>query len=118
VLVTLAALWLEATSRLSTAGGDLLFTWVFTIVALGSVYLLLLDQRRRCPVCLRRLTLPISIGSWGKPLMDPVSTELVCEHGHGTLYVPETLSSDREPERWAPLDASWREVFELPDRKA
>ena len=115
--VVLAAFWLESTAQVSTGAGDLLFTWVFTVISLGALFLSFLDQRRRCPVCLHRLTLPVSIGSWSSALIDPVSTELVCEQGHGTLYVAETASSDREPELWTPLDASWREVFHQPDRK-
>jgi hypothetical protein len=55
--------------------------------------------------------MPVTIGSWSSPLLDPVSTELLCEQGHGSLCVPETQSSASEPDRWTALDDSWRELF-------
>lgn len=69
------------------------------------------DQRRRCRVCLRRLTLPVSFGNWGSPLLDRVGTELVCERGHGTLYVPGMHWSSSQPERWTGFDSSYSDLF-------
>ena len=69
------------------------------------------DQRRRCRVCQRRLTLPVSFGNWGSPLLDRVGTELVCTRGHGTLYVPGMHWSSAEPERWTNFDASYNDLF-------
>ncbi|HWQ54886.1 MAG TPA: ABC transporter permease [Bryobacteraceae bacterium] len=69
------------------------------------------DQRRRCRVCLHRLTLPVSFGNWGSPLLDRVGTELVCEHGHGTLYIPGMHWSSSEPERWTNFDDSYNDLF-------
>jgi hypothetical protein len=85
--------------------------WVYLLTCAAALYWAIRDQKRRCPVCLYRLGMPVRIGSWSSPLLDPVSTELICEKGHGVLYVPETQSSDREPEKWKTLDASWRELF-------
>ena len=67
------------------------------------------DQHRRCPVCLSWLALPITLGSWSS-VLDPVTTEFLCESGHGSLCVPETEQSERE--RWTNLDASWRDFFD------
>lgn len=119
VLASLAALWIELTIfvRLRIHGPlrdiltALVFNWVFYFCCGGSLYWCFYDQRRRCPVCLHRLAMPVTIGSWSSPLLDPVSTELLCEQGHGSLCVPETQSSASEPDRWTALDDSWRELF-------
>ena len=64
------------------------------------------DQRRRCPVCLGRLSRPVTMGSWGS-MFDPVTTEFLCDDGHGALSLAE--SEIGEGDRWVALDASWRE---------
>ena len=66
------------------------------------------DQRRRCPVCLRRLALPVSLGSWAS-IFEPATTELLCEEGHGRLCVTDADAG--EADRWTELDASWRAFF-------
>ena len=66
------------------------------------------DQRRRCPVCLRRLAMPVRVGSTAS-VFDPALTELVCPKGHGALALPES-ETDR-PDRWTVLDSSWDELF-------
>jgi hypothetical protein len=63
------------------------------------------DQRRRCPVCLRRLARPVTFGSWGS-MFEPVTTEFVCDEGHGALSLDE--SEIGAGDRWVALDASWR----------
>lgn len=70
-----------------------------------------LDQRRRCPVCLRRLARPISIGAASHVLLDWYGTELMCVNGHGLLYEPELPASAYGARRWQPLDASWSGLF-------
>jgi len=65
------------------------------------------DQRQRCPVCLGRLALPVTFGSWAS-LFDPVTTEMVCDEGHGSLCVAESEVSGED--RWIELDASWKEL--------
>ncbi len=52
------------------------------------------DQRRRCPVCLRRLERPVTFGSWAS-MFEPVTTEFVCEEGHGRLSLAESESPAR-----------------------
>ncbi len=91
--------------------GGVLATVAFVIAGACAVYWSFYDQRSRCPECLQRLTLPVTIGSWSSPLLDPVTTEMVCERGHGALCFPETQSSASERERWTALDESWKELF-------
>jgi hypothetical protein len=67
------------------------------------------DQRQRCPVCFERLALPVTLGSWSS-VLEPVTTEFLCEFGHGSLCVPETEQGERD--RWTTLDASWRGFFD------
>ncbi|MFN7997585.1 MAG: hypothetical protein U0Q18_28460 [Bryobacteraceae bacterium] len=66
------------------------------------------DQRRRCPVCLRLLGMPVAIGSWGS-MFEPAVTELLCDEGHGALCISERGAGAED--RWTALDASWRELF-------
>lgn len=63
------------------------------------------DQRLRCPVCLRRLAMPVALGSWASTF-DPPATEFLCDAGHGSLCVSEISAG--EPDRWVNLDDSWR----------
>jgi hypothetical protein len=115
-LVTLA--WLEGSQMLrghlpsmglkAIAGGlapALLYIAAFGWALAWSVK----DQRRRCPVCLRRLALPVRMGSWAS-VFDPPTTELLCESGHGRMCVCET--AEGELERWTESDATWRELFQ------
>jgi len=71
---------------------------------------ILIDQRRRCPVCLRVLTNPMSIGEPSRTLLEWYGTELVCTRGHGLLHVPEVRNSYSE-QRWLHLDSSWSSLF-------
>jgi len=66
----------------------------------------LADQRQRCPVCLHLLSNPIQIGSLANLLLGPYGTELVCIHGHGSLYVPGMPTSSCGSQRWEYLDPS------------
>ncbi len=91
--------------------GGIVTTLAFLFAAACAVYWSFYDQRSRCPECLQRLTLPVTIGSWSSPLLDPVTTEMICERGHGALCYPETQSSASERERWTALDESWKELF-------
>jgi hypothetical protein len=118
VMLTLPLAWIE--------GGSLLRAWLpgqGLKVLLGGFVLALAfvgafgwamawnvaDQKRRCPVCLHTLALPVRVGSWSS-MLEPAVTEMLCEEGHGALSVPENDLG--EPERWVEMDASWRELFE------
>jgi hypothetical protein len=82
----------------SLVGYVLAFRWV------------LKDQRQRCPVCLRLLSNPTRIGQRSQSLLDWYGTELMCEKGHGLLYVPE-IKNSYSTQRWLYLDPSWRSLF-------
>jgi len=72
----------------------------------------LADQRRRCPVCLRRLTNPTSIGRPSQTFLAWWGTELMCGQGHGLLHVPENpSSSSSSSQRWLTLEQSWSSLF-------
>jgi hypothetical protein len=81
---------------------------VGTILAMRWV---LVDQRRRCPMCLRLLSNPTRIGGPSHIFLDWYGTELICAHGHGLLYVPEIPTSCYSTQRWQYLDASWSTLF-------
>jgi hypothetical protein len=85
--------------------------WIFSI---GCVFLLwwsLIDQQRRCRVCLQRLALPAYIGRSGCLLLSWAGTELVCAAGHGLLHVTETDVCWLNPAQWTQLDESWKPLF-------
>ncbi len=117
VLIVLPLLWIEIGAALRTYLPDTqwryiltgpVFSLVFIFGLAGALWWSFADQHRRCPVCLNKLTMPVTIGSWASTF-EPVTTELLCEEGHGSLCVPETETG--EPDRWTALDASWRELF-------
>ena len=117
VLLTVPLLWIEVGAAIrshlpgaaSVLLGGLLFTLAFIVAFAWALWWSFADQRRRCPVCLQRLAMPVRIGSWAS-MFEPPTTELLCEEGHGSLCMPETEGG--EPDRWTALDASWRELFE------
>jgi hypothetical protein len=71
----------------------------------------LVDQRQRCPVCLRVLTSPTRIGGASHAFLAWYGTELICGRGHGLLHVPEIRTSSYWTQRWMSLDESWRGVI-------
>jgi hypothetical protein len=70
----------------------------------------LIDQRRRCPVCLRLLANPTRIGCASHTFLEWYGTEFMCVKGHGLLHVPEVPTGCYST-RWLRLDASWRSLF-------
>jgi hypothetical protein len=116
VIVLVPLLWIEGSRWLWTLiTPELLRAWVVglgaTLAFLGGFGLAAIwvfdDQRRRCPVCLRRLARPVTMGSWGS-MFEPVTTEFLCDEGHGALSLAE--SEIGAGDRWVSLDASWREL--------
>jgi hypothetical protein len=83
-------------------------TPAFIFICAFSIWWSFADQRGRCPVCLQLLTMPVSIGSWSS-ILEPATTEVVCDSGHGSLSFPE--AADGQPDRWTNLDPSWSELF-------
>lgn len=117
VMLTVTTVWIEGGAAIRgvipqpiprALFGGLILAIVFVAVFAYALLWNFDDQRRRCPVCLRRLAMPVSMGSWASTL-EPVTTELLCDDGHGSLSVPE--SDLGESDRWTSLDASWRELF-------
>ena len=81
------------------------------LVALLGFRWCICDQRRRCPVCLNRLTHPASVGEASKNFLSWNGTELVCESGHGLMHVPAHATSWFQTQRWLSLDPSWHFLF-------
>ena len=119
LLVAIPALaWVETTSAIRRAGppdapeiwlAGILCTILFLPACAFAFWWSFTDQRRRCPQCLQLLAMPVTIGSWSS-VLDPATTEFLCESGHGSLYLPETEQG--EPDHWTALDPSWRDLFE------
>ncbi len=114
-------------SLLWVEGGRALFSYLsregfrFGLLAIGLAVTFILgygfaaiwsitDQRRRCPVCLHRLIMPVAMGSWAS-VFDPAATELVCEQGHGSLSLIEVEAEASAADRWTELDSSWQYLF-------
>lgn len=76
-----------------------LFRWVF------------LDQRRRCPVCLRLLTHPVRIGNSSQTFLEWYGAESVCSRGHGLLHDPDLVATYAAKPQWLKLDRSWSGLF-------
>jgi hypothetical protein len=85
--------------------------WTFLPLAVAVLTWSIADQQERCRICLRRLTMPVDVGRPGSVLLNFAGTEMVCEDGHGMLYVPESASNALERDRWRTLDESWAELF-------
>jgi hypothetical protein len=71
----------------------------------------IVDQRERCPECLRRLARPVRIGTVSKTFLDWHGAESVCDRGHGLMQVAEMPSSYGGAAKWLRLDGSWRGLF-------
>ncbi len=90
--------------------------WAFALIffglaALGLLWLAIWDQRRRCRTCLRRLIMPVEMGSWVQWLEEgPPRIEYICPYGHGTLQVPEVQTSVSAPEKWRENEDIWTEL--------
>ena len=72
---------------------------------------ILLDQRGRCPVCLRRVTHPAQVGLAGRTFLAWNGIELMCAGGHTLLHVPALPTSWFATQRWLYLDTSWKFLF-------
>jgi len=122
VFLATAVLWIEGGAAVRarvllpdgagiTAGA--LF-WVLSMPGFGIVMgWSFRDQRRRCPVCLSRLSLPVPVGSWSS-VLEPAAVELLCDRGHGSLCMTETQAAG--PDRWTVLGPSWQDLFETGSR--
>jgi hypothetical protein len=73
------------------------------------------DQQRRCPVCLKRMSLPVEVGQPSRTFLTWNGTELVCGRGHTLLHIPESPTSWFSSQRWVCLDKSWQFLFAQPN---
>jgi hypothetical protein len=117
-LLPAAAVWLLLTESPSLSGPRWLVvgvrptaTVVFLMLCAAMVWWSLVDQRLRCPICFRRLRMPVSLGTLGSILFDLPATEYICTHGHGTLHVPEPQSNELETARWRSHGDVWEELL-------
>ena len=60
------------------------------------------DQRLRCPICLRRLVMPVRVGSWAS-VLEPAASEWLCDAGHGSVCMSEIEHG--QSEHWTKLVA-------------
>jgi len=102
------AYW-RATSY-SVAAENLQLLASFLICLFGMRWVLL-DQRQRCPVCLRRVTHPAQVGQASRMFLAWNGVELVCTSGHTLLHVPGMPTSWFSTQRWLYLDSSWEFLF-------
>jgi hypothetical protein len=82
----------------------------FSICLFGLRWMLL-DQRKRCPVCLRCVTHPARVGQASRTFLSWNGTEMMCMGGHTLLHVPELPTSWFDTQRWLYLDTSWEFLF-------
>lgn len=97
-------------------GPETISLWLLTFGFVISFWWASSDQRKRCPACLSRLSMPVQMGARGHVLMDWMSTELVCPLGHGVLWAPEDPLESHPKDRWLNMDESWHDLFELTNK--
>jgi hypothetical protein len=85
------------------------------LICLFGMRWVLLDHRRRCPVCLRRVTHPVQVGLASRTFLGWNGTELICMSGHTMLHVPGLPTSWFSSQRWLYLDTSWQFLFSCSD---
>ena len=101
-------------------GHDLVYTlllMLYSLFAVGVVWMVVWDQRYRCRTCLRRLRMPILTGDWTHILLGRPRTEYICPYGHGTLKVDEVQITGRQEPDWQPHEDMWKELVSLDDSK-
>jgi len=99
-----------ATFSYSPAAECLQLVSCFAICLIGFRWALA-DQRQRCPVCLRRVTNPASVGLASRTFLGWNGTEMICMGGHTLLHVPALPTSWFSDQRWLYLDSSWQFLF-------
>jgi len=83
----------------------------FSVCWILAIRWALIDQRDRCPVCLRLLTDPIRIGSASQTFLEWYGAESTCSRGHGLLQTTEVPASYSGKPEWLALGDSWRSLF-------
>ena len=90
------------------SGMQLLFTLTLSVFGF---WWAVADQRKRCPVCLRRVTHPAQVGIASRTFLAWNGTEFMCLAGHTLLHVPALPTSWFYAPRWVHLDSSWKFLF-------
>lgn len=84
---------------------------VHTLICIGMVYLVILDQKYRCRTCLRRLKMPVNTGSWDRALIfAPPKTEYICAYGHGTMKRNDLQITGNNGPVWVEHKDIWEEL--------
>jgi hypothetical protein len=83
-----------------TASGPFFIFWLTGVAVVLGIWWARRDQHLRCPHCLARMTLAVQIGTHGASLLEGVGDEVLCEYGHGSLWVPGAPSQAFGPEVW------------------
>jgi hypothetical protein len=99
-----------SSTRYSAGASGVQFIFSFFICLFGLRWVVL-DQRQRCPVCLRRVTHPARVGIASRTFLAWNGTELMCAGGHTLLHVPGFPTSWFGTPRWVYLDSSWNFLF-------
>ncbi len=92
---------------------------VWFLLAAGTFYLIVRDQRYRCRVCLRRLRMPVETGSRGFMLqLGRPRVEYICPFGHGTLKQEEYETSELENPQWTGSSGDmWEDLYAASDNE-
>ena len=122
-LGVLAVFWLAvresaALSPISYFSGVASFflMFVFALLCVAAVWQSLVDQRLRCPICLRKLTMPLPLGVIGSILFEIPGSEYICAYGHGTMFVPEPTSEGVRPPSWSEPRGLWADLAGVSSR--
>ena len=98
-IMAFAAASLDLRWAASAAGTFFVYWWAGVFAAL-SLWWAWRDQATRCPECLTRMALSVQVGTHGNPLLEGVGDELLCEYGHGALWLPGAPAQAFGPEVW------------------
>jgi len=105
----------DAWARLEHMGSTLVYDlslMLWFLLCAAALYVIIMDQRYRCRVCLCRLRMPVETGSWGRMLqLGRPRIEYICPFGHGTLKAEELqISGLQNPEWKQNSDDFWEEL--------
>src|SRR5258706_7583476 len=95
----IAAGWLECIARAPVTETGAPWSWAVYLLPLlgggGAAWWLGRSARHYCPICARRLTMPVSIGLAGC-LFEPNGVEYLCAEGHGAMLVVPSVEAPAE----------------------
>jgi hypothetical protein len=97
-------------------GPEAISLWLIIFGVVIAMWWAVDDQRKRCPACLGRLSMPVQMGARGHVLMEWMSIEMVCSNGHGIRWAPEDSLESHPKDKWLQLDESWQDLFAVQDK--